>query len=91
MGRIAEAALFNAQVFVVATESAAQLDNKAGEEGCCGKRREAMFSPACVPGTIYFCFTVIWGQTREQEDLNTQQRKANSRRMLVENQGLPAG
>lgn len=61
MGRIPEAALFNAQVFVVETESAAQLDNKAGEEGCCGERREAMFSSERVPGTIYFCFTAIWG------------------------------
>jgi len=38
MRRIPETALFNAQVFVVATESAVQLDNKARDKGCCGER-----------------------------------------------------
>lgn len=60
MERIPEADLFNTQVFVVAVESTAQLDNKAREEGHCEERREAMLSSERVPGTIYFCFTVIW-------------------------------
>lgn len=61
MGRIPEAALFNAQVFVVATESAAEFDHRGGERECCGKRREVAFSSEHVSGTIYFCFTLIRG------------------------------
>lgn len=82
MGRIPEAALFNAQVFVVATESAAQLDNKARGRGVLWGKRGGdvlIWMCACNNLLLFYCYLGIntWtGRFKHMPEKSQQQEGA---------------